>query len=269
MDSGGESLLGPPGTRRRGNAGAFTAASMWGLWWLIIAGLALVAFILAVIMFSWYNSPQGVGVRGLNTSTTGPNGSVGATGGTGATGSNGGITGATGSTGPLGSSGTTGATGSLGATGATGAAGPAGSAVGGAEFVRLSAQPGVVPPGTAFTIDTTVLNNIPSAVVASAGAGGTVFTLTAGTYIFDYETSLGSAGSVAIYKGPNVGSLVIDNNSIAGSSTATTWIHGRATVVVATTLVVAISSVVGSSAVVTAGNAAGFFVIRLTIEKIA
>lgn len=82
-------------------------------------------------------------------------------------------------------------------------------------------------------------------------------------------SSLTSAGSIAIYTGSSVSTLAIDNNTIAGSSTATTWIHGRAIIVVPTTLVAAISSVVGTAAVTTAGTAAGFFIVRLTILRIA
>lgn len=174
-----------------------------------------------------------------------------------------GPTGATGATGP------TGATGTTGATGATGATGPSG-VVGAAEFTRIIQTPNdSVTPGTAFTIDTQVFNNAPSAIVSSAGAGGTVFTLTTGVYVMDYEMSLGAAGSVAIYRGPTIGTLSIDNNTIAGSTTATTWIHARALIsVAAATEIFAISSVVGTATVVTAGTAAGFFMIRLTILKI-
>ena len=207
--------------------------------------------------------PSITGATGLQ-GATGTTGSIGATGPTGVTGATGpSITGATGL------QGITGSTGSIGATGPTGASGTFGAA----EFIRIIQTPNdSVPPGTAFTIDTQVFNNIPASVVASAGAGGTVFTLnTIGTYIFDYEMSLGSAGSVAIYTGPNSGALAIDNNTIAGSTTATTWIHGRALVQVpsATPVVAAISPVVGTAAVVTAGTAAGFFMIRLTILKVA
>jgi collagen triple helix repeat protein len=180
-----------------------------------------------------------------------------------------GIQGLTGPQGPIGLTGPAGAQGIPGPVGATGATGATG-VVGAAEFIRTIQSPNnSVPPGTAFTIDTQVLNNIPLNIVASAGAGGTVFTLTAGTYVIDYEMSLGAAGSVAIYKGATAGTLAIDPNTVAGSSTATTWIHGRALEVVATSLVIAISSVVGTAAVVTAGTDAGSFMIRLTILKIA
>ena len=200
---------------------------------------------------------------------TGPTGPRGKHGKTGATG----VTGATGAMGPTGPS-----QGPIGPTGATGATGPAGTgAVGGAEFIRIIQSPNnSVPPYTitapsAFTIDTQVFNTVPASIVASTTGAGTYFTLnTAGVYVLDYEMSLGAAGSVAIYKGPSSGSLAIDTNTIAGSSTATTWIHGRAFVEVgAIPVVAAISSVVGTAAVVTAGTAAGFYMIRLTILKIS
>lgn len=166
--------------------------------------------------------------------------------------------------------GPSGPVGSIGPNGIQGIPGPAGT-VGFAQYVRQIQSPNdSVAPGTAFTIDTEVMNSIPSNIVASAGAGGTVFTLTTGTYVLDYEMSLGDAGSVAIYTGASAGSLAVDNNTISGSTTATTWIHGRAGVVVSgASLVVAISSVVGTAAVVTAGTAAGFFMIRLSILKVA
>jgi hypothetical protein len=104
--------------------------------------------------------------------------------------------------------------------------------------------------------------------VASTGAGGTVFTLSQGVYAINYEVSLSSAGSLAIYTGPTSASLTLDTNTVAGSSTGTTWIHGRAFEVVATNLVFAISSVVGTAAVATAGNS-NEYMIRITILKIA
>jgi hypothetical protein len=184
-----------------------------------------------------------------------------------------GAIGAAGLAGPTGPTGATGATGPC-CTGATGATGPTGTTgvIGYAEYIFTTQSPNnSVPPGTAFTISTPVFNSIPSDVISSAGAGGTVFELAPGTYVIDYEMSLGSAGSVAIYTGATVGSLAIDNNTIAGSSTATTWIHGRGVEVVApaTTLFFMISSVVGTADVVTAGTAAGFFMVRVTILKVA
>ena len=81
--------------------------------------------------------------------------------------------------------------------------------------------------------------------------------------------SLGTAASVALYTGTTVGTLAVDNNTVAGSSTATTWIHGRAieNVTVAPFLF-EISSVVGTAATVTAGTAAGNYMVRITIIKL-
>lgn len=139
-----------------------------------------------------------------------------------------------------------------------------------AEFIRTIQVPNdSVPPGTAFTIDTQVFNSVPTAVVASLGDGGTVFTLTTGTYTLDYEMSLESAGSIGLYTGPNAGALTLDPNTVVGSSTSTTWIHGKALVVVPSTpLVVAVSSVVGTASVSSAGTDVGSFMVRLIITKL-
>lgn len=144
------------------------------------------------------------------------------------------------------------------------------SSIGAAEFVRTIQSPNDSrPPGTMFLIDTTVINTVPSDIVLSAGAGGSVFTLSAGLYSFEYEMSLSSAGSVGIYVGPTSGSLSLDTNSVAGSSTATTWIHGRHHLNVSTTLVAGISSIVGTAAIATSGTDAGSYMIRLTILKLS
>ena len=195
---------------------------------------------------------------------TGPSGATGATGATGPSGNQGEI----GATGPSGSQGEIGATGPSGVTGATGSQGTSGT-IGYAEYIHTIQTPNdSIPPGTAFTIDTEVYNSVPLSIVASVGAGGTVFTLSQGVYVIDYETSLLAASSIAIYTGPNSSSLSIDSNTVSGSTTATTWIHGRAIESVSTSLVIAISSVVGTAAVTTAGTETSYM-IRLTILKIA
>jgi Cys-rich repeat protein len=174
--------------------------------------------------------------------------------------------------GPPGPVGPPGLNGTNGTNGTNGAPGPAGGVLGSAAYVRTIQSPNnSVPPGTAFTVDTQIFNSTAGAVTVGTGAGGTVWNLnTVGTYIFDYELSLGSAGSVALYKGPSSGSLAIDNTTVAGSATATSWIHGRGTVVVASTpIVVALSSATGTAAVVAAGNAAGLYVVRMTIVRVA
>ena len=184
-----------------------------------------------------------------------------------------GKTGPTGQTGPIGETGFTGEIGPIGETGFTGEIGPIGptgtsGVIGYAEYIHTEQTPNnSIPPGTAFTIDTEVFNTVPAFIVASPGAGGTVFTLSQGAYIIDCEMSLSAAGSIAIYSGPDSASLSIDTNTVSGSTTATTWIHGRAIEFVATTLVIAISSVVGVAAVTTAGTDSSYM-IRLTILKV-
>ena len=143
---------------------------------------------------------------------------------------------------------------------------------GAAQFVGTVQGPNdSVPPGMAFTIDNQVFNSIPAAIVAAAGNGGTVFTLGAtGTYALDYEMSLAAAGSVGIYRGPAAPALSVDSASIAGAATAATWIHGRTLIVVGGSPVVfAVSPVVGTASVISAGTAVGFYLIRLTVLKIA
>ncbi len=140
---------------------------------------------------------------------------------------------------------------------------------GSAEYIQENNVNGSVPPATAFIIDTLVLNTSGSGVTASAGNGGSVFELVKGVYSIGYEMSLSSAGSVALYTGSSIASLIVDNNTITGSSTATTWIHGSSIENVTTTpFYFEVSSVVGTASVVTAGTAAGFYTIRLTINKI-
>ena len=150
-----------------------------------------------------------------------------------------------------------------------------------AEFVNLTNTSNTEVTGPtggfvvdAFTFDTTVVNLIPISVVPSVGANGTIFTLSPGYYILDYEMSLasineGSSKSIAIAKGLTVGTMVVDNNTIAGSETTNTWIHGRAYVNVpnATTLIVCISPVSGTANVVSSERA-GPYVTRLMILKI-
>ena len=207
-----------------------------------------------------------IGITG-STGPTGPLGPTGSTGDIGPTGPTGplGFTGDIGPTGPIGVTGSTGPTGNIGPTGSVGNIGT----VGYAEYIHTTQIPNnSIPPGTAFTIDSEIFNTVPAFIVASAGAGGTVFTLSAGAYIVDYETSLTSAGSLAIYSGPTSGTLAIDTNTISGSTTGTTWIHGRSVLDVQTSLVIAISSVVGVADVTTAGSST-LFMIRLTVLKIA
>jgi hypothetical protein len=214
-----------------------------------------------------------LGLQGLqgDVGPTGAQGDIGLQGDVGPTGTQGdmGLQGLQGDVGPTGAQGDIGLQGLQGDTGPTGAQGPV-ATLGAAQFIHTIQEPNnSVPPGTAFTIDTQVFNNVPGDISPSAGAGGTIFTLSTGIYVIDYEMSLESASSVAIYTGSTLETLVVDKTTISGSSTATSWIHGRSLLSIEIPTIIAISPVVGTAAVVTAGTAAGIFMIRLTILKIS
>jgi hypothetical protein len=148
-----------------------------------------------------------------------------------------------------------------------------------AEFVQITQSPNnSVPPGTPFQL----LTDNPSGVYNSPGSGittstqgtqGTVFQFAnSGTYVIDYEASLSAAGSLVLWTGlvsGGFGAMAADNNTISGSSTATTWIHGRAIETIAAPTYMFLTSKVGTAAVPTAGNASGFFIVRITILQIA
>ena len=124
-----------------------------------------------------------------------------------------------------------------------------------------------IPPGTAFRIDAEIYNSVPAFIVASNGAGGTIFTLGPGAYIIDCEMSLPSATSIAIYSGPDSKSLSMDTNTISGSSSRTSWIHGRAVEHVSTSFVIAISSIAKPSHILN-DIPKHSYMIRLTILKV-
>jgi hypothetical protein len=155
--------------------------------------------------------------------------------------------------------------------------GSSSATLGYSEYLQTIQSPNnSVPPytlsaPTAFNFNTTVFNTAGISAATIGGPGqGTAFTIsTPGTYMIDYEMSLGSAGSVGLYTGATATTLSLDTNTVSGSTTATTWIHGRAFEVVSSTLVVALSSVVGTAAVVTAGTDAGSYMIRITFLKVA
>ncbi len=155
----------------------------------------------------------------------------------------------------------------LGSNGNTSSWSQAG-ALGAAQFINTTTQ--TVNAGAPFTFSTSVFNNT-NYIVASSGGGGTVFTLSAGgTYCIDYEMSMSASNSLAIWKGASVGTIAIDTNTISGSTTFTTWVHGRCfeTVTNGSPLVIALSPATGNVTVTSAGSASQFMA-RLTIMKIA
>lgn len=147
---------------------------------------------------------------------------------------------------PPGPDGPAGATGPAGPTGATGPAGPQGGNVANAAiamFTSTGAQASVAG-GVPFFIGTgatgtTILNTQPTVIGAFTAVinsqSGSIFNITkAGTYQFDYEATWAGAHSFALFwrlvsAGLPGGTTVFTEyaGSVAGSATATTWVHGR------------------------------------------
>jgi len=145
--------------------------------------------------------------------------------------------------------------------------------VGYAEFVQFTqGTNNSIAPGKAvqYLVDnpTGVVNTLGIVTAAGPSGQGTAFQVPVGVYVVDFENSADAAWSLALYTGLTVGTLAIDNNTIAGASTATTWIHGRSILLAPVPTFFIVSPVVGTQAIPTAGTAAQF-VARLTVLKIA
>jgi hypothetical protein len=143
-----------------------------------------------------------------------------------------------------------------------------------AEFVQLSQGENVsIAPGNAvsYTEDHgAVVDTIGITTAGGPSGQGTAFTLPSGTYLVDFENSNDAAWSLAIAQGAPGGPYTTDVNTIAGSSTATTWIHGRAYVHSNGTLgsTIIVTPVVGTHAIPTAGTATGEYVARITFLRL-
>lgn len=143
-----------------------------------------------------------------------------------------------------------------------------------AEFVQKSQGSNVsIAPGSAVSYladQAAVVDTIGVGTSTGPGGQGTAFSLPTGTYLIDFENSNGSAWSLAVYKGGSPTAVTIDTNTIAGASTATSWIHGRAYFVSAPGANwFIISPVVGTAAIPTAGTASGEYIARLTILRLS
>ena len=122
--------------------------------------------------------------------------------------------------------------GPAGAQGVAGAQGTAGGVAGYAEYVQLTQAPNnSVAPGTAvsYLVDHPlgVYNTIGITTTTGPGAIGTAFMLPVGVYMIDWENSNDASWSLAIYQGVSNTVLSINNDTIAGATTAGSWIHGR------------------------------------------
>lgn len=131
-----------------------------------------------------------------------------------------------------------------------------------------------VAVGSPFLVGTLVNNTIPTSVSGTvASNGGTYFQLPAGTFAIDYETSTSASASLALFFATTaptlIGSYAVDNNTICGSSTGTTWIHGRAIKTFGSTTYFFFGPQASGAnvAVPTAGFGAGNYVVRVTIQQ--
>jgi hypothetical protein len=144
-----------------------------------------------------------------------------------------------------------------------------------AKYVQSTVSTnGSVPVGSAImyneTIPAGVYNTIGITTSLGPGSQGTAFNLPLGVYTVDWENSTTGAGSTVIYQGNDVLTLAVDTKTIAGATTGTTWIHGRAIITSSTNnQFIIVSSHTGTMAIPNAGNAAGFFTARITFLKIA
>lgn len=140
-----------------------------------------------------------------------------------------------------------------------------------AEYLQTTQSPNdSIPAGSAIEYltdnPTGIFNTI--GITTETALGGTVFTLPVGAYTIDYEHSASPTSSWALFTGLTTGTLVADTNTISGSATSTTWIHGRSIQVFAVPTKFMVGSVVGTSAIPLSGNSA-VYIARLTILKIA
>ena len=219
------------------------------------------------------------GTQGPGAGAQGFQGAQGTTGSQGFQGFQGfqgsGVQGAQGFQGFQGSQGVQGAQGVQGFQGSEGAQG---SSFGGfAEFVQYTQAPnGSVAPGLALELLTdnpTGVFNTLGITTAAAPTQGTAFNLPVGFYMVDYETSTSSVGPLVISQGLiNVipTDYTADINTKAGSTTATTWIHGRgiveSSVALGQWIIVGPTDSVTAAVVPTGG--APQYIVRVTFLKI-
>jgi|GEM_PF-4298132 len=182
-----------------------------------------------------------------NTGATGATGSTGLTGATGITGITG-TTGATGSTGVTGTTGTTGSTGITGTTGTTGSTGVTGTTgtTGSTGITGTTGNTGAGLPAFAYIYSTAaqsvantsaVIFNGPATTLApiSFTAPSSTITLSAGTYLISFETSVGTGGGSTWAIAVNGGiTQPLSYTSISGNSQV--WGEAVITIAAASTI---------------------------------
>lgn len=150
-----------------------------------------------------------------------------------------------------------------------------GSSILAAEYVQTTQGTNAsIAPGSAvdYLTDnpTGVYNTAGITTGTGPGGQGTGFLLPIGVYMIDFENSNSLIWALAIYKSTTSFSsgYAIDNNTIAGAATATTWIHGRAIVNAVAPTYIIISPVTSTAAIPTAGDSV-LYNARITMLKIA
>lgn len=126
--------------------------------------------------------------------------------------------------------------------------------------INVNSQPTVIYPFSA-TINSVI---------------GSIFNITrAGTYSFDYETSLVGSASIALYAQATSLGLPTGTNqfpiipgSIAGSGTSLTWVHGRWIAKITVPTMYYVSPTTNTPALSKPGNYATSFLIRLSIVQL-
>ena len=146
------------------------------------------------------------------------------------------------------------------------------------EFAQYTAQ-AAIAPGNAVKYDaegaaSVVINQIGIVEATPTNGIGTAFNLPVGTYLVDFENSNDAAWSLGIAQGTTKdlnGVTALIRRSVAGSSSATTWIHVRHAVVVTAAGVdnwIIVTPVTGTQTIPTAGTAAGDYIARITFLKV-
>lgn len=107
------------------------------------------------------------------------------------------------------------------------------SGTGSVCFFSLSTTANLnVPTGNAFTTEETTQNAIPNAVelrtapASVGGVGSMIVIKELGTYTFDFETCLTTAGAIQLFVSPDLVNFFPIDPGIAGSLVGGTWIHG-------------------------------------------
>lgn len=142
----------------------------------------------------------------------------------------------------------------------------------GAQFVQYTQAPNnSVASGLAFKLTTdnpTGTFNTLGLTTGAAPTQGDWILLPAGNYMIDFETSMSSVGPIAMSTSAvSTGPFVAYTPSKAGSTTATTWVHGRTLFNAAAPTYIIIGPTDSVTATVVPSGGAPQYIVRVTIVK--